>query len=361
MRPRCAVDDAVERKRADGFAFPLGVYPVEEMTPLPGYRVEFEPADTGGVPGGGPNGGLPGGGPGEGDEFPEFADEWPDRYVFDVVISADRIESLFYQLIPLIPGRVYPILDFIGHDAYREIDPYIARNLVGTDWLLDAVRACKPFFFEDGMCGFGALSDDPFMHLVIDEHKILTIRCEPEMKERFERVLHAFDLQPIEEPSGADAAAHEHRNVLWTPDERPDLLSAEEIVEDLRDAWQLELNVDITRNTDDGGRELGITAWRCVVRCEDEEMTRYAEVLATADCLLHAEELAYDATLGLIASEGGPEEATEPTVVSADRMTPAQLTESLADGSGSGDSQAGIAATTVNPTESRVLRGRWLV
>lgn len=352
MRPRCAVDETIERKQADGFAFPLGVYPVEEMTPQPGYRVEFEPADTGGVPGG-----LPGGGPGDIDEF---ADEWPDRYVFDVVISADRIESLFYQLIPLIPGRVYPILDFIGHDAYREIDPYIARNLVGTDWLLDAVRACKPFFFEDGMCGFGALSDDPFMHLVIDEHKILTIRCEPDMKERFERVLHAFDLQPIEEPSGADAAAHEHRNVLWTPDDRPDLLSAEEIVEDLRDAWQLELNVDITRNTDDGGRELGITAWRCVVRCEGEETTRYAEVLATADCLLHAEELAYDATLGLIASDGGTEETSEPTVVSADRLTPAQLTESLSEGTGAVGAQSG-GGTATDLTESRVLRGRWLV
>lgn len=349
MRPRCAVDTEIERKTVDGFAFPLGVYPVEEMAPKPGYRVEFEPADTGGVPGG-----IPG-------EAGEFADEWPDRYVFDVVLSADRVESLFYQLIPLMPGRVYPILDFIGHDAYREIDPYIARNLVGTDWLLDAVRACKPFFFDDGMCGFGALSDDPFLHLVIDEHKILTIRCEPVMKERFERVLTAFDLQPIEDPSGADAAAHEHRNVLWTPEDRPDLLSAEEIVEDLRDAWQLELNIDITRNTDDGGRELGITAWRCVVRCEDAEQTRYAEVLATADCLLHAEELAYDATLGLLVSGGEPEEGVEPLVVTADRLTPAQISELVSEGTGPPTTQTGGGATAVDLTESMVVRGRWLV
>jgi len=239
MQPRCAIDQTIERVTIEGFAFPLGAYPVEPMTPVQGYRVEFEPADAGDVPG----------------DPTEFVDEWPDRYIFDIVLSAERIESLFMQLVPLLPGRVYPILDFIGHDAFREIDPYIARNLVGTDWLLDAVRACGPFFFEDGMCGFGALSDDPFLHLFLDEHKILTIRCEPEMKERFEKALAAFDLKPLVESSRADAAAHEHRNVLWTPDDRPDLLSAEEIVEDLRDAWQLELNVDISRNLDDAGTD----------------------------------------------------------------------------------------------------------
>ncbi len=352
MQARCAVDETIRRVEINGFRFPLGVYPVEPMEPRAGYSLEFEPADSGGV-------------------SDEWAEEWPDRYVFDVVIGVDRLEALFRQLVPILPGRVYPILDFIGHDAYREIDPYISRSLIGTDWLLDGVRACRPFFFEDGMCGFGALSDDPFMHLVVDEHKIITIRCEPDRRERIERVLAAFDLKEIDDPAGADAAAHEHRNVLWTPENRPDLLSAEEIVEDLRDAWQLDLNVDITRNVDDEGRELGVTPWRCLIRNESGESTRYAELVVTADCLLHAEELAYDATIGLLAGEADTAEI-DPVIVSADRLTPTQLEDFLrqrrAEGVSDVSGSAGIVGSADDPTgpggvglaESRVLMGRWL-
>ncbi len=352
MQARCAIDDTIRRVEINGFKFPLGVYPVEPMEPRAGYSLEFEPADSGEIGG-------------------DFVEEWPDRYVFDIVVGADRLEALFRQLVPILPGRVYPILDFIGHDAYREIDPYISRSLIGTDWLLDGVRACRPFFFEDGMCGFGALSDDPFMHLVVDEHKIITIRCESDRREKIERVLAAFDLKEIEDPAGADAAAHEHRNILWTPEDRPDLLGAEEIVEDLRDAWQLDLNVDITRNIDDEGRELGVTPWRCLIRNEAGESTRYAEVVVTADCLLHAEELAYDATIGLLAGDASSEDI-DPVIVIADRMTPTQLEELLqqrrAEGvpgvpgeRGTGADGAGEEMPgAVGLAESRVLMGRWL-
>lgn len=334
MLIRCEVDPSIERVEVNGFKFPLGVYPVEDIDPKPGYRLEFEPAD----------------GPGD----PQFGDEvvepWPDRYVFDIVISADRVDALYRQLLPLLPGRVYPILDFIGHDAFREIDPFLARVPLGIEWLIDGVRACRPFFFEDGMVGFGAMCDDPFCHLFVDEHKIITVRCEPDLKPRFEAVLAAFELKEIPDPAGADAAAHEHRDVLWTPDDRPDLLRADEIVEDLRDAWQLDLNIDPTRNTDDSGRDLGVTHWRCIVRDEAESGTRYAEVLLNADCLLHAEELALDATTGLTAA-GETNGVGEPVIVTADRMTETQLREALTEqGADPGDAA----------TRAGVITGRWL-
>lgn len=345
MLIRCEIDPSIERVEIDGFKFPLGVYPVEPIEPRAGYRVEFEPAD------------------GAGD--PQFGDEviepWPDRYVFDIVIGADRVDALYRQLLPLLPGRVYPILDFIGHDAYREIDPYLARVPVGIEWLIDGVRACRPFFFEDGMVGFGALSDDPFCHLFVDEHKIITLRCEPDLKPQFEKVLAAFDLKEIEDPAGADAAAHEHRNVLWTPEERPDLLSAEEIVEDLRDAWQLDLNVDITRNVDDGGRELGITPWRCVVRTEGDERTRYAEIVLNADCLLNAEELAIDATVGLLAADTHATTDDDPMIVIADRLTAAQLEEAVSGRvAAEGAEHPPIQASADPSLEAGVVQGRWL-
>ena len=42
---RCRVDTSIERKEVKGFAFPLGVYPIEDMTPKEGYALWFEPAD----------------------------------------------------------------------------------------------------------------------------------------------------------------------------------------------------------------------------------------------------------------------------------------------------------------------------
>ena len=118
--PRCELDKALERVEIDGFAFPLGVYPVEAMAPRAGYTVAFEPGDGG-----------------EDSDEGEW-EEWPDRYVYDIVLPATRVESMWRALLAQMPSRVYPILDFIGHDAYREIDPYIGYDLMGQDRVMKA-------------------------------------------------------------------------------------------------------------------------------------------------------------------------------------------------------------------------------
>lgn len=310
------------------FAFPLGAYPVEEMSPRPGYTVAFEQADGGNAAGegagfepgeafdpeaedGDEEGGLrsPEGGEGE-------WEEWPDRYVYDVLVSATRVEALCRAMFALLPGRVYPILDFLGTDEYREVDPYVSYDLLGLDRLLDTVRRYRGFFFEDGLVGFGAMSEEPFMYVFVDEHKIVTVRVESALKDKVEAILRAFDLEEVDEIRGADAATHEHRGVLEAPPERMDLLAAEEIVEELRDDWRLVLNIDPTINVDEDGNSLGITAWRCIVRHEpmppenapatvEPPPFRYVEVLLTADCLNAAEDLALDALDQLLGKSGG--------------------------------------------------------
>lgn len=291
--------------------FPLGAYPVEPMTPRQGYALEFESSDADADP-------L------ADNEEPE---QWPDRYLYDVVVSATRLRSLCLQLLALMPPRVYPILDYIGHDAFREVDPYISYELIGQDRYLDAFRRYQPFLLEDGMCGFGAMSEEPFMYFFVDEHKIITIRVEPDLKDRVDRLLEAYDLPLIDEPAGADAAAHEHRSVLATPRDEPDMLSADEAVEWLREEWRLTLNVDPEVNVDESGRELGYTPFRCIARWPGAEGFRYAEVLVVADCLAEAEDLAFDACGDITKSLGGDDEG--PAVVAADRMTVAQLAEAL--------------------------------
>lgn len=346
--PRCRVDRSIERKVIEGFDFPLGVYPIEAMTPREGYTLAFEAADGGEADGptdfgssddddqrddrpGGPRSGR--GDRDDRDEARGDLEAWPDRYVWDIAIRASRVEALCRALFALLPGRVYPILDFLGNDAYREIDPYVAYDLVGQERFIEGLRLFRGFLFEDGLVGFGAMADEPFLYVFVDEHKIVTVRAESAMKERIESVLAAFDLEEVEQIAGADGAPHEHRSVIEAPDDRPDLLTPEEIVEELKEMWGLSLNVDGETNTDERGEDLGICGWRCVVRgTTTEGEVRYVEVLLTADCLNAAQDLAADAAEHVLSDDDSieidesalddDEPAGELDIIAADRLKP---------------------------------------
>lgn len=375
---RAAIDQAIERKEVGGFAFPLGVYPLESMLPTPGYTVQFEPADGGD----GPGDFLGSGG------FDDW-EEWPDRFVYDILLPSHRVRALSRALIGMLPGRIYPILDVLGTDSYREIDPYLAYELVGIERLYDGLREWDDWLFEDGLVGFGAMSVDPFVYVFVDEHKIITVRAELAFKERLEKLLAAFDLSVVEEIKGADSAEHEHRGVLVRPDETSDLVTADEIIERLRDAWGLQLNIDATTNVDDDGNELGITAWQCVVRCasqaaeapseqaeaagapeesalekdEGEELVAYAEVLLSAESLEVAERLAAEAAEGL---PDAPESGWSGLdVIKADRITHEQLAEWLAAASAPAPKartrKTGGAKPVAQARVAQVHDARWLV
>jgi hypothetical protein len=221
-------------------------------------------------------------------------------------------------LFSLLPGRVYPILDVLGRDAFREVDPYITYDLVGTDRFLNACRWLRDFLFEDGLVGFGAMSEEPFFYIFIDEHKIVTIRCEPLLKEKVEKILTAFDLQAMSDPAGADSASHEHRGVLSAPPEEADLLDGDQVLEFLRDDWTLVLNVDPETNLDDEGKELGVTGWKCTLRGENEGETRYAVMVLTASCYRVMEDLAIQ-TLATMC-EKAEVDFEEASVLTADRL-----------------------------------------
>ena len=354
-----------------GFAFPLGVYPVDPIEPKSGYTTAFEPADDGSEAGGG-------GGGGESDDGPEGLrglgglgggggewEEWPDRYVFDILVSAARVEPLCRTLLSLLPGRVYPILDFLGQDEWREVDPYVSYDLLGMDRLMDTIRRFRGFFYEDGLVGFGAMSEEPFLYVFVDEHKVVTVRAEAGLKEKVEKVLAAFDLELLDELASADSVTHEHRSVLEAPSERPDLFVGDEIVELLRDEWRLVLNIDPESNIDEDGKELGMTGWRCILRydpplpVEDESkseeseekqddeddptpakpttetspttgdaandklpVSRYAEIYLTAESLHQATNLALEALEKLLDEAGvtiDPDTTPEPMMVASDR------------------------------------------
>ncbi|MCA3005005.1 MAG: hypothetical protein IOD15_06535, partial [Phycisphaerales bacterium] len=286
-------------------------------------------------------GGGGGGGSGSEEDLSPGADgeRWPDRYVWDIVVKASRLESLLRMLMTLLPGRVYPIVDVLGNDAYREIDPYVAYDLVGQERFFDVLRRFRGFFLEDGMVGFGAMSDEPFVYVFVDEHKIVTVRAETRLKERVERILAAFELKQVESLAGADAAPHEHRTVLDAPGDRPDLLTSDEVLEAVRDEWGLTLNVNPERNLDDRGRPLGICPWRCVVRMIDEKGdVRYREMLLSAGNLVDAEGLAMEDTIS-----GAEAEPPAPGGSGSGRRTPVRGRRPGLTGSGSGSGEGAEA------------------
>ncbi|MCU0688970.1 MAG: hypothetical protein MUE97_04425 [Phycisphaerales bacterium] len=399
---RARLDSSIQRHVVDGFDFPLGVYPVEDVRPIEGYTLNFESADSMGYDsvaereldgleddgpgetagddapdedgdgptegGGGGGGGARSGRRGVGDERAgdevggaggdgeaESWGQWPDRYVFDINIRASRVEHLCRMLWTLLPGRVYPILDVMGNDAYREIDPYIAYDLVGLERFLDGVRRFRGWLFEDGTVGFGAMSEEPFAYVFVDEHKIVTVRVDASRKEQVERVLAAFDLKEVEKIAGADAAVHEHRGVLDPDADSLDALSHEEIVEEVRDRWGLTLNVDPMSNPDEHGAELGVTAWRCVVRVFDEHGgVRYAEVLLTAPHLQAAGDLAIAALAQLdpALNPQTPRDDQEPSdydVLWADRLDDDDLRTALGDRS-----------VQLDKTHGSTIAARWM-
>lgn len=435
---RCKVDPSIGRVEVEGFAFPLGVYPVETLKPRAGYTLAFEPADgddgesrpgrddadilgndtdpkadreSDDVDYGSSFEGSYGEAEREGGAQGGEWEEWPDRYVFDILVPTQRVEPLFRALFALMPGRIFPILDVLGHDEYREVDPYVSYDLLGTDRFIDAIRRFRGFFYEDGLVGFGAMSDQPFLYIFVDEHKIITVRAEVPLRERIEQILAAFDLEQIEEITGADSVTHEHRSVLEAPQDRLDLLSADEIVEDLQEEWRLELNINPDTNVDESGTDLGITGWRCIVRVDppppeqavrpdpltdEPELpaetlisqagsippesptqtgadvsappatpdaqsntvlppSRYAEVLLTADSLNNAQDLSLQAIMDLPGSEADLawlELGGEPFVLllTADRLHPEHFVRVVEQTTGK----------TPEFAETRIWHGAWM-
>lgn len=358
---RCRVDKSIERVQVDGFDFPLGVYPVEECHPVEGYTSSFEPADDG------PPSSFSTRSPGDGgdDTLAEGQwEHWPDRYVWDVVVRHSRLEAFTRALFAILPGRFFPILDVLGNDAYREADPYVAYELVGQERFAEGIRRFRGFLYEDGLVGFGAMADEPFYYVFIDEHKIVTIRAEAPLKDRVESVLDAFSLKPVEQLRGADSVTHEHRSVLDAPPDRPDLLTPDEIVEELRDLWSLELSIDGDSNLDDAGNPLGVTGWRCLIRIiEQDGRVRYIESFLTAANYNTARQLSFEAAQELHEawlesasnapnpSAGTPQGASGATGSSdADAGNPAGPQGSPEDQAGPGTGESGRSTT-------RPLRG----
>jgi len=260
----------LQRVVLDGFALPLGLDPGWVDPPREGYTVAYNL--------------------GEEDE--------PDTYAIHVVVSHERLHALLEKAFALLPEQVFGILEVGSRDAYRAVDVYLGGQPITRAQFLEGWRAFEPFLLEDGSIAAGANAEEPFIEIFLDQWKGLYIHLTASMRDDVEQMLADFDLEEVPQTwpisfdeqgnPVPDAANGELDNivrpVLLIEDEySPDI---DELLLELRHAWQLELNIDPDVNVDDAGRELGRTLWHAVLIVEQDasepQNGGYLSIWATA-------------------------------------------------------------------------------
>ncbi len=261
----------LRRAVIDGFALPLGLLPGGMEAPTQGYTVEYAPGE----------------------------DDEPDSYSFHAVVSHERLVDLLDEVFGLLPDEVNGIVEIGSRDAYRSIDVYMGQNPISLESYQAIWKRYEAFLLEDGSIAAGANSEEPFMEIFLDQWKGLWIHAPLSMRGRVEQVLEKFGLMEVPETwpeEGIEAEEEESRlrlrAVLSLDDEySPDV---DELLLELRHAWNLELNVDPDKNVDDGGRALGRTLWHALIVVEsatDPDAGGYASVWATASSLSEMDQL----------------------------------------------------------------------
>ena len=252
------------------FALPLGIEPLNLPAPTQGYTLEFT----------------------------EGEDGEPDGWSFHVVASHDRMAGLVREAFGLLPEEVTPIAEVGSRDAYRSMDVFIAQQPLPFEHFLETWEAFEPVILEDASIGVGANAEDPFVEVFLDSWKGLLIHVPDDMKGQVERMLRRHSLREVEHTWPEDLDEQEMpsqvREVLQIEDEEsPDL---DEVLLQMRERWDLQLDVDPTGNVDDAGRELGNTLWYGIALCRPashmEQGGAYVTMWVTAGSVAEVEQLA---------------------------------------------------------------------
>ncbi|MFO0895049.1 MAG: hypothetical protein U0574_08885 [Phycisphaerales bacterium] len=232
----------LQRAVISGFALPLGIEPIGLKPPTQGYTVDYR----------------------------EGTGEEPDHYAFHVVASHERIRGLVREAFSLLPQEVTPIVEIDSTDAYRQVDVFTGREPIPLEDFLDVWDEFEPVLMEDASLGAGANAEDPFVEVFLDNWKGLLIYVPIDLREDVEWMLRRHGLREVAETwpeeNRDEPPPSQVREVLEIRDEQsPDL---QEVLLQLREAWDLELDVDPERNLDENGREMGMTLWNAVVVVE---------------------------------------------------------------------------------------------
>jgi hypothetical protein len=268
----------LERRSLGAYQLPLGVAETSLREPTQGFTVRYQ----------------------------EGTDEEPDTYVFQVVISHERLRPLVDAAFNLLPKEVTPVVEIGSRDAYRSVDIYVGEEPMPLVEFLRTWYEFEEILLEDVTIGVGANAEEPWVDVFVDSWKGILIAVPTELREEVESMLAAHGLQEVVETwdevppaTGGDNETLVTRDVLEMLDEHsPDL---DELLLLMRERWLLELNVDRETNVDEAGRHLGMTLWHAIVLATAAEgkadRGAYITVWMTAGSLAQAEELLEDALL----------------------------------------------------------------
>lgn len=258
------------RASVGAYALPLGLEPIALPEPTQGYLVSMNIA--------------------EGEE--------PDTYAFHVVVSHDRLKALIEDAFDLMPESVVPIVEVGSRDAYRNLDVYLGSKELPFDEFQAVWKEYEPIIYEDASIGVGCNAEEPFVEVFLDSWKGLCITVPVSMRRQVQRLLQKHGLREVQEtwPDSLERLPEpptRPRDVLALDDLKcPDL---DDILMQMRDALDLELNIDPAANLDEGGRELGMTLWFATVlagRTGHRDKGAYISIWATACSMAELEDLA---------------------------------------------------------------------
>lgn len=269
MRPYRLRQD-LTRERLGEFALPLGILPVDLPAPRQGYTVTYTPGEN----------------------------DLPDSYAFHIVVSHERLRDVIGRAFGLLPMNVFGIVEIGSRDAYRTTDTYIGDTPLEQSSFIEVWKVFEAFLIEDCSIGAGANSEEPFVEVFVDQWKGVSIHVELTRRDEVEAMLAELGLEEVPhtwddaDAEGLKGGSSELRSVLDLSDDfSPDV---DELLLQLRHAWQLSLDIDPESNEDEAGRELGMTLWHVVVIVEsreDEDAGAYVSIWMTAASAKEVSEL----------------------------------------------------------------------
>lgn len=314
------IDPSLKRLTINGFAFPLGWTPSDGQRPFEGYTISRLDPDL----------------------------ELPDTHQFQVAVSHERLKPLLARLFAMLPELVYPILEIISTDAYRQVDTLMSPEPVPKPEFMATWTEFEPLLIDDCALAAGAMSEEPYVEVFLEANKFIIINIASEYSQALEAELQSQGLQEV--PShwiDDDECMDEFRSVVL---EKDGLMTLDEVIVHLQRLWRLELNVDPDGNPDESGRDLGVTLWHIVVlavRRDQQPPTDSAriEIWLSAASLGQVEELVADVFDQL-------KEWDIDTMVSQDRVAFDDRPRELNDLE-HGSNETGVWAVSVQPLESR--------
>ena len=273
----------LKRKVNGGYALPLGIDLGTLSTPEQGYTLAYTPAE----------------------------EDEPDSYTFHVVVSHERVRPILNRAFELLPEKVTGIVEAGSRDAYRSIDVFLGTIEISRAHFLETWQWYESFLLEDCYIAAGANSEEPHVEVFLDQWKGISMHVPLAMRDEVEAFLNEFGLEEVIEtwPSTEDDLVFNSAQVIpvldLVNDFSPDI---DEMILELRHEWGLELNVDPETNSDEGGRELGLTLWHALVIVDKIETNSqsdthdfptsasgaYASIWATAGSLIHMQQLIED-------------------------------------------------------------------